>query len=353
MKIEIFTPDLSNRHEITNAISVQFSDLYNGIGKFTIVLPMDDYNIGVAENDAIVYMVDRNLAYEVAEVVYNCNENTVTINGYSLNNRLNRRVVAAEKKIVNVESDVYAVVSSNLRELPVLLADAEGLTETVEETSVSGDGLLDAFLPVLNEAELGNRMLFDYRAKTLTWQIYKGVDRTAGLQAVSFVQERGTAPGLSIDNDVSEYKNVCYCDAEYTQKTRSQTEDGTQTETTTKIKFTVTVGNATGIDRREMWVKFSGDSQSDGESLATFKSRVTRWAQEQLAEKNKRLGFSVNAVADELGKMYNVGDMVWCVSLRHNVKFKTRITEAAYTMDQNGSSISLTIGDPMLTVNVR
>lgn len=340
MKIEIFTPDLSNRHEITNAISVQFSDLYNGIGKFTIVLPMDDYNIGIAENDAIVYVVDRNLAYEVAEVVYDCDENTVTMNGYSLNNRLNRRVVAAEKKIVNVESDVYAAVSENLRELPVLLADAAGLTETVEETSVSGAGLLDAVLPVLEEAELGNRMLFDYRAKTLTWQIYKGVDRTAGLQAVSFVQERGTAPGLSIDSDVSEYKNVIYCSAEY--------RDGTNT-----TKFTVTVGDATGAGRREAFEKFGGDSQQDGESLSAFKTRVTRWAQEKLAELKNRLGFSVNAVADELGTVYNVGDMAWCVSLRHNVKFKARITGAAYTMDQNGSNISLTIGDPMLTVNVR
>ena len=69
MRLEIFTPDLSNRHEITHAISSQFSDLYNGIGKFSIVLPMDDYNISIAQNDALVYIVDRQLTYIVQEVV--------------------------------------------------------------------------------------------------------------------------------------------------------------------------------------------------------------------------------------------------------------------------------------------
>lgn len=49
MRIEIFEPDLSNRHEITHAISVQFSVKYNDVGKFTIVLPMDAYNISIAK----------------------------------------------------------------------------------------------------------------------------------------------------------------------------------------------------------------------------------------------------------------------------------------------------------------
>ena len=47
MRIEIFEPDLSNRHEITHAISVQFSVKYNDVGKFTIVLPMDAYRLSV------------------------------------------------------------------------------------------------------------------------------------------------------------------------------------------------------------------------------------------------------------------------------------------------------------------
>lgn len=352
MRLEIFTPDLSNRHEISHAISSQFSDLYNGIGKFSIVLPMDDYNIGLAQIGALVYIVDRKLCYEVAEVTNDCDANEITLNGYSLNNMLDRRVVANETNIKTV-ADIYSMMQSNLRDLPVVL-DSEGApTDAVEETNVSENGMLSAVIPVLDSAGLGQKAVFDYKTKTISWKVYKGADRTSGLQTVAFLRERGTAPALVIDQDASEYKNVIYCNAEYNQKTTETTSGGTEVEKTEKIKFTVTVGDAEGAERRETILKFGGDSQSEGESLASFRARVTAWATGQLAELKNRIGFAVNADASELGTAYNVGDLVWCISLRHNVKFKTRITEAQFSQDANGQSISITVGDPILTAKVR
>lgn len=93
MRLELFSPDLSNRHEITHAISSEFSDYYNDVGKFTVVLPMDDYNIGIVELDAVLYIVERRLAYTVEEIQFDCDNSEITLNGYSLNNKLNRRVI--------------------------------------------------------------------------------------------------------------------------------------------------------------------------------------------------------------------------------------------------------------------
>lgn len=336
MRIEIFSPNLSNRHEVTHATSVQFSELYNGIGKITVVLPMDDYNISIAEKGAILYIVDRNLAYEVSEVLSDNDANTITMNGFSLNNRLNRRVVASEKKVVNVEQDVYNLVKENLRGLSVELSPIKGLEDFIAETSIFGENVLNAVIPVLSEAGLGNRALFDYRSKKITWEIFKGADLTSGLHAVNFVSERGTAPGLVIDQDESEYKNVCYCKAQY--------KDGTE--------FVATAGTETGNNRREMWADFFGEGQKEKESNSEFETRVKQYAALQLGSHRDRLGFNVNANGSELGTAYNVGDLVWCVSMRHGLKFKTRITEAIYTHDINGQSISLVVGDPILTVNM-
>ena len=91
MRLELFSPDLSNRHEITHAISSEFSDYYNDVGKFTVVLPMDEYNIGIVELDAVLYIVERRLAYTVEEIQFGCDNSEITLNGYSLNNKLNRR----------------------------------------------------------------------------------------------------------------------------------------------------------------------------------------------------------------------------------------------------------------------
>ena len=334
MRLELFSHDLSNRHEITHAISSEFSDYYNDVGKFTVVLPMDEYNIGIVELDAVLYIVERRLAYTVEEIQFDCDSSEITLNGYSLNNKLNRRVIAATSSIANVETDVYSVITANLRGLPVLLAEKKGLTETVTATEVYGDELLNCIQPILTDAGIGNRMVLDYRAKTETFELYKGVDRTKGLDAVLFVQERGTAPGLVVDKDISEYKNVCYCEAQY--------KDGT--------KFVVQAGTASDNERRELWASFSGDRQQDGESNSDFENRVKQYAALQLGSHLNRNGFSVDADGDEIGTAYNVGDLVWCVSLRLGVKYKARITAAKYSQDANGSSVKLVIGDPILTV---
>lgn len=233
-----------------------------------------------------------------------------------------------------METDVYSVITANLRGLPVLLAEKKGLTETVKATEVYGDELLNCIQPILTDAEIGNRMVLDYRAKTETFELYKGVDRTEGLNAVLFVQERGTAPGLVVDKDISEYKNVCYCEAQY--------KDGT--------KFVVQAGTASDAERRELWARFSGDAQQDGETNAAFQTRVKQYAALQLGSHLNRNGFDIDADGDELGTAYNVGDLVWCVSLRLGVKYKARITAAKYSQDANGSSVKLVIGDPILTV---
>lgn len=334
MRLELFTPDLANRHEITHAISCEFSYYYNDIGKFTVVLPMDDYNLSIAQQNSILYIVERTLAYEVVEVVLDCDANEITLNGYSLNNRLERRVVASAATIVNVESDVYKAVSENLRGLAIQLAGKKGLTETVDATSVYGESLLTAIRPVLSNAGLGQRAKFDYHTKAITWEIYKGKDRTAGLDAVSFVQERGTAPGLIVDKDQSIYKNVCYC----TAKRRDETE------------FVVQAGQADGNERRELWAEFSGDGQGENESNAAFETRVRNYAALQLGSHRDRIGFETDIDGNELGTAYNVGDLVWCVSMRLGLKYKARITGATFAQDANSQSVKITIGEPTLTV---
>lgn len=334
MRLELFTPDLANRHEITHAISCEFSYYYNGTGKFTVVLPLDDYNLSIAQQNSILYIVERCLAYEVVEVVVDCDNNEITLNGYSLNNRLERRVVASAVTIVNVETDVYKAVSANLRGLAIKLADKKGLTETIDATGIYGDSLLSAIQPVLSDAGLGQRAKFDYRTKSITWEIYKGKDRTTGLDAVSFVQERGTAPGLIVDKDQSIYKNVCYCTAAY--------KNGT--------KFVVQAGTADGNERRELWAEFSGDGQGENENNADFETRVRNYAALQLGSHRDRIGFETDIDGNELGTGYNVGDLVWCVSLRLGLKYKARITGATFAQDANSQRVKITIGEPTLTV---
>lgn len=117
MSFEMYTPDFSNRYEISHAISVQMSDYYNAVGKLVLVLPVDDYNIGAVKEDGILYDTARKTAYIVKNVKTDTPRNRITANGYTTNWLLNRRIIAASESFAGVENGVYSVVNHNLRGL--------------------------------------------------------------------------------------------------------------------------------------------------------------------------------------------------------------------------------------------
>lgn len=335
MRLELYTPDMENRHEIVHPISVQAEDPYNDIGVVSLTLPLDAYHSRIMQQGSMLYIVDKKLAFDIVDIIADTDAGQIEAHGYSVNHRLNRRIVLTPAKITNVEADVYAVAKANLRGLDVVLADPAGLPDTVEKTEVKDDELLDSIIPVLAAAEMGQRAEFDHKTKTITWRLYKGEDRTTGLRRASFVEERGETPGLVIEQDESEYKNVCYCKATYKDST----------------EFVVTVGDVPeGPQRREMITTFMGDPQGEDESNDAFAARVKQYAIMQLEEHRNRTGFEIDANGAELGTLYKVGDLVSCVSQRQGLKFDARITMATYTQDAGGETAKLTLGDPSLTV---
>lgn len=267
MNVYIYAPDFSSRKRLDNIISAQFESKYNGIGKFSVVLPEEDYNIALAKLNSIVYVKDYKFAYIVCEVVIDCDSRRITLNGYSANSLLNRRAVYEGRTVANVESDVYSAVTANLRGLGISCAASKGLSAVIDPTGIYGDELLDGVQKVLHLAGYGNRMNFDPSAKALEWEIYSGEDKTSGIHSVAFVQERGSAPGLVIDKDQSTYKNVCYCEYSY------------GAEETTHV---LSVGTTAGAERREMFAVFSGDPQGENESNTAFEIRVKQYASLQI-----------------------------------------------------------------------
>lgn len=335
MKIFIFSPDLSNRKDLDSMISGQFEFKYNGIGKFTVVLPEDDYNISLAIINSIIYIKEYKVAYIVSEVEMDCDMQRIFLHGFSANNILNWRVLQKAYTVTNVESDVYSIVTDNLRGLDISCATTKNLPETITATEVYGDALLDGITGVLSAVNYGNRMNFDPAAKAFEWEIYSGEDKTSGIHSVAFVHERGNAPGLVIDKDQSDYKNVCYCEYQYKESDE---------------KNILSVGTATGNDRREFFTTFSGDSQKDTESNEDFENRVKQFASLQLGNYRNRIGFDIAGDSSEYGTKYQLGDLVWCVSLKHHIKFSARITGVTLTQDSSGTKVSLVIGDSIKTI---
>ena len=342
MSLEIYPADFSTRYGLYAASAISMEEAYNDIGKISIIEPLDDYAIVSLKPGNIVYNTARGTTYVLVNVKSDTTKQQITANGYTAEWMLNKRCVANKKKIVTIEEDTYSLISNNLRGLSRIdLAPIKGLTETFQEDdpetedddeSVISDGqLLDQVTEVLAYGKLGRRMIWDSKALKWTFEIFKGIVRTEGIHAVAFVEEQGTCTDLVINEDESTFKNVAYIMYKYNDK-----------------EYQTSVGEAEGDNRRELWCSNTVIAE-EKESQKAVEKRAKEQASLALGKYLKRTSFSVTIDPDEFGAKYDLGDTVSCVSNRFGVAFQAQVTGYKYTLDSNGETTSIVLGEPTLT----
>ena len=332
MSFEVYPSDFSTRYELRHAISTIMTIYYNDIGKLVLVAPVNDYNITALKVGNLLYDTDRDVTYYIANTKIETDTNRITANGYTANWILNKRCIATKYTLTNLESGVYEIINANMRDMTRLsTASVEGLSE-ITNTILHGGQILDEIQPFLEEAQLGNKMIWDPDTLIHTFKIYKGKDLTEGIHAVVFSDEQGTAQDLIINDDDSTLKNFAYV--------KGQLRDDTD--------FVETVGTATGDNRREIWFETSVIQETD-ESVDDCKARAVAYATMELGKRIHRQSFSVAIDASELGVLYNLGDIVSCVSIRFGVSFNARITGIKYTLDNRKTKTEIILGEPILT----
>jgi hypothetical protein len=311
---------------------------YNDMGKLQLVVPVSDYNIMALKTGSIIYDTNRGTTYIIINTKCDTTDNRITVNGYTTDWLLNKRSVAVKRTVTNIESGVYGLINDNLRGLPRISTDGvKGLTENfngeeVEDAIAYGGQLLDVIIPYLENGELGHRMVWDPSRLAWTFEIFKGEDLTSGIHAIAFAEEQGTCSDLVINEDTSTFKNVAY--VKYRLSDESEP--------------VAIVGSAEGNDRFEKWFDTSV-SQEQGETVMACRNRAIAYATMELGKLINRKSFTVTIDASELGTLYNIGDVVSCVSIRFGVSFHARITGVKYKMDITGEKTEIILGDPILT----
>ena len=347
MSIEIYPEDFSTRYGLTHAISVTMTAFYNDIGKLTLVAPIDDHNIKTLKVGNVVYDTTRGNTYIIVNVKIDTPNRRITANGYTAETLLNRRVAAEKVKVTNIESGVYSAVRGNLRGLEnrIQTAAIKGLTEVyqgddpttedVDESAVYGGQLLDAITPVLEYGELGRQMIWDDSTKKWTFEIFKGVDRTQGIHRVVFSTEHGTAKDLVCNDDDTKFYTMAFV--------RWQWEGQAQTHI-------VGVTGSGDVNARELWVESSVSvSVEKDEDYETTKKKAIAEAMDALKEQVRRKSFTVTIDPEDFGRLYDLGDIVSCVSIKYGVEFNARVTGIKYTLDATGEKTEVTLGEPILT----
>ena len=332
--IIVYNKEKTNFKEINHALSIQMEEYYNDIGKASITLPIDDYNVSAIENGGIIYDTVRDMSFVIRNYKYDTAKNTITVNAYTCNRLLNKRAIAQKNAITNIEIGVRSVIENNLRGLQnVEIGELNGFEDSTE-TILYGGQILDGIMPILEVAKIGNRMRWDADRRVHVFELYKGRDLTNGIHSVAFSEEYKTAKDLVIASDDSVFKNVIYVPG--TLKDDAETE------------IVVEVGTATGDERFEKWLN-SSFRQDEEETELQFRERLKQIGLEEIAKLVRRHTFSVSIDTKEYGSAYKLGDVVSCVSRRFGVELNSRITSVKYTLDISGEKINLILGEPILT----
>lgn len=333
MSFEIYPEDFSTRYEIRHAISIIMNIYYNDIGKLILVAPVNDYNINALKVGNLLYDTDRNVTFVIENTKMDTTNNRITANGYTANWLLNKRIISENYYMYGIEKGAYALIKLNLRGLTrIQTAEPIGMEETTDNLFLGGN-LLDEIMPFLEEKGIGHKMVWNPDTMSHTFTLYKGRDLTAGIHAIVFSEEQGSAEDLVINDDDSTFCNVAYV------------QGSLEGENNTFVEI---VGDATGDNRREIWLKTAVRQEQD-ETEDECKERARAYGQMELGKRIRRKSFSVSIDPEDLGKYYDLGDIVSCVSSRFGVSFSARITGIKYTLDNNKTRTEVLLGDPILT----
>lgn len=186
-------------------------------------------------------------------------------------------------------------------------------------------------------AEIGFRIRKDYDAKKYYFDLYKGVDRSAGQSAndkVYFSDEYANLNGPAYDYDTRDYANYALVMGEGEGSARERV---------------IVDKRQSGEQKRAIYVNASGASLEDGVSLQEYRQQLYRQGEEELFKCAVIESFEGEAVEMDnfrYGVDYDLGDVVTLSSRKWGVSLHQRVTEAEEIFEGAAWAVCPVFGNP-------
>lgn len=317
----------------------------------------DDENIGIIENINVEY------SEEFGKMI--------AASGRFAKSLLDRRIIYNTSGNITGKLSISPVISSGLVETAVrklvtdhiisspqtarnisfiTLGELQGITKKIVDESgnnaqlqTSFGNLLEYTDEMLHSYELGAKMVFDRETLQLKYTVYEGKDRsrnnTQNNLPIIMAQEYDNFFSSKYEKNTTQFKNTALIGGEGEGTNRFCTMIGT---------------NATGLNRREVWIDASAQSKTyelngeqkqytDDEYLALLKSAGTQTiADYQIAERYEG-ELNVNTLTYKTD--FNIGDIITVEDNELNIYINPRIITVIENQDESGYSISISYGN--------
>ena len=341
MEIHVYDRNLKRLGTIENHTSLQWHRKYYECGTFELHTPVTTENLNLLKPGNVITIREKK---EAAVIRGDQTEeestlvNEIVRNGYFLPVYFNDRLTGPLFNFSGTVEDAMRFMINRVQPIPLLqLADPMG-DETQIVFQATYKNLLTYLGKLARYAEVGFRVVPDFKSKTMTFETYKGIDRT---------QAQGENPRVVFSEAYNNLNQAKHNYSDGTMKTKiivGGTGDGLD-------RVYVTVGGGTGFDLREEFLDakdVNKDELTDAEYLEALRTR----GMEYLAEHGTIENFEAEAEADvnfTYEKDYDLGDIVTVKKKKWNTAQNLRITELCEVYEYGGMYVVPTFGDALPT----
>lgn len=320
--------------------SAIWTERYYESGDFELYMPVSEEILNLFRSGKYVIKAkDRSRCMILEKLSIESDEENgdyIIATGRSLSSILSRRIVWKQtsysgrientiRKLVDmnfIHTDIAARKIANME-----MKDPIGLTEILA-IQYTGDNVEEAIQDICKTYKIGYDIELDFKQKKLKFYLYKGTNRSYSQTEnpyVVFSQNYENLLTSTYTNDKTEHKNVAQIAG--------------SGEGTARIK--TTVGSATGIERREVFVNASQTSDNSGEIEASaYLNMLAQEGFDKLAELKEKENMEAEIAANQTYKLnedYFLGDVVEIIDEWEH-KIAPRVTEVIECQSDTGYS---------------
>ncbi len=331
---------------------------YYAPGLFELYTPAESFEL--MNTGRYLYRSDRSDLGVIHEINFSRDAKgaqTAYCKGYFAEELLNNRVIDAQVNMTGTPEDIGRKLVDKLVINPAVadrkisriqLGTRHGLGDAISITA-TGDRLGDKLYDIEQTQELSHRLIYDYLANTLNFELWQGKDRRDTQDVNSwaiFSDSFYNVKNAIYDRDESDYKNFAYVAGEG--------------EGTARTIVQVDIRSSPTEERREVWVdardlqsRYTDDGGTEHTyTTAQYQALLRQRGLEKLAEYEKVE--TVNSDVDPNANLvymtdFDLGDL--CTYRYTDVGIETikRITEIQEVYEGSKQTLSVIFGTGSMT----
>jgi hypothetical protein len=304
-----------------------------------LITPLTQENLKLTELGNLVWKRGSNEAAVVEDRIIEetAMRSQIEVNGRFISSYMDRRLIRPKVTFSGyVEVAMRKLLSDAVAIPRVYLGTLNNFTETVS-FQATYKNLLEYETKLSKCSNIGFRFRPDFNEKKIYFETYKGVDRSRSQgvnHRVLFSENYDNLNEISLRENEQLMKNVVYIGG-----------TGQNDE-----RIYVSYGNATGLERRELFVDARDITREEGMTDAQYEEKLIQRGHEKNTSYQRvdTISCATNANANFVYKTdYDLGDIVTVLKKDWGISVDLRITEIAEIYERGVMKVSPVFGDAL------